>query len=97
MRRLQPSLPCFKMAKLASTFWTESILPDCREVSRSVTLLVIKFRRGVKERNPSLKERIDSFRTACGAQSVQSAEGVSTSAEVDLRLRLKKPQTFEKV
>ena len=28
----QPSLPCFKMAKLASTFWTESILPECREV-----------------------------------------------------------------
>ena len=44
MRELQLSLPCFKTVKrvcrrqTSSPFWTESILPECREVLRSVTL-----------------------------------------------------------
>ena len=45
MRDLQVSLPCFKKTKLASAFWTESILPECREVLIYVTLCGIKFRK----------------------------------------------------
>ena len=38
MRKLQLSLLRFKVAAFPPTFWTESILPECREVLRSVIL-----------------------------------------------------------
>ena len=44
MRELQLSLLRFKKTKFTSSFWTESTLPECREVLRSVTPAVRRRR-----------------------------------------------------
>ena len=51
----------------------------------------------VKERNPSTEaEGLTPSEQSAGRRLFE-AQGVSRSAERDLRLCLKKPQTFEKV
>ena len=53
------------------------------------------FGRGVKERKPPAKGRFYSFQTVGRGAACLKRKGVSTSAEVDLRLCLKNPQTLK--
>ena len=55
MRELQLSLSCFKIVKricrrqISSRFWTESVLPECREVQ------LLRFSEGKWRREPTSK------------------------------------------
>ena len=53
--------------------------------------------KGMKERNPSAREGLTPSGMSAGRRHSEAQGSVSPSAEGDLRLRLKKPQTFEKV
>jgi hypothetical protein len=51
----------------------------------------------MKEQKPPEKGRFYSFRAACRGAVGSKQKGISSSAELDLRLCLKNPRTFEKV
>ena len=64
----------------------------------ALSILLFLFKNGVKERNPSPEvEGLTPSEQPTGRRLFEAQGGVSPAAAGDLRLCLKKPQTFEKV
>ena len=55
------------------------------------------FGRGVKERNSPARGEFTPSKLSAGRRQLEAQKSFSPPADGDLRLCLKKPQTFEKV